>query len=184
MKREQVIREIVLELDEELIVCNLGHPCQELYKINDRPQNFYMLGSMGMALPVGIGLALSLPEKKVIVLDGDGSLLMNLGCLTTLARMQPENLLLVILDNHAYGSTGYQETAAAFGARLGDIARACGNPSLTTVLPERVGGQVKAFLRTGSPRILHLEVEKGHEPLDPIPMEPEEIRTRFMKALL
>ncbi len=184
MKRAQVIQTIVQEVDEELIVCNLGHPCQELYKIKDRPQNFYMMGSMGMALPIGLGLAVAQPNKKVIVLDGDGSLLMNLGSLTTLARVNPENLLLVILDNQAYGSTGYQPTASAFGARLEDIARACGNPSIAAAPPEKAADYVRAFLKAGNPRILHLQLEKGHDPLDPIPLEPEQVRERFMKAVL
>ncbi len=184
MKREQVIEAIVQELAGELVVCNLGHPCQELYKIKDRPQNFYMMGSMGMALPIGLGLAVAQPDKKVIVLDGDGSILMNLGCLTTLARVQPENLLLVIMDNRAYGSTGYQPTASAFGAQLEEIARACGNPSIAALPPEKAADYVRAFLKTGTPRILHLLLEKGHDPLDPIPLGPEQIKERFMKVAL
>ncbi len=184
MKRKQVIQAIMQELDRELVVCNLGHPCQELYMIKDRPQNFYMMGSMGMALPIGLGLAVSQPEKKVIVLDGDGSILMNLGCLTTLARVQPENLLLVILDNRAYGSTGYQPTATAFGAQLEDIARACGNPLIAAVPPEKAADSVRAFLKAGNPRILHLKLEKGHDSLDPVPLEPGQVRERFMKTVL
>ena len=184
MKREQVIQTIMEVVDKELVVSNLGHPCQELYKVKDRDQNFYMLGSMGQALPIGLGLALSQPEK-VIVLEGDGALLMNLGCLTTLARLRPENLLLVILDNNAYGSTGYQATATdrAFGAQLEKIAAACGNLSVTSSPPEKAADHVSSFLQSGRPSILHLPLEKGHEALSPVPLMPEEIKHRFMKAL-
>jgi len=182
MKRQQVIRSIVGELDDEIIVCNLGHPAQELYRAGDRPQNFYMLGSMGMALPIGLGLAISRPGK-VIVLEGDGSLLMNLGSLSTLAAVQPGNLLLVILDNGAYGSTGYQPTAAGGLADLGEIARAAGNPSVEAVPAEELPLRVRSFLESGLPKVIHVHLEIGHTALEPIPLTPEQIKHRFMKAI-
>ncbi len=182
MKRDEVIREIVKLLDDEIVVCNLGHPSQELYLAGDRHQNFYMLGSMGMALPIGLGLALSQP-RKVIVLEGDGSLLMNLGSLSTLATAQPNNLLLVILDNGSYGSTGYQPTATSSVANLAAIARASGNPSVETVAEKELSRKVRSSLESGLPRILHIPVEKGHASMKPIPLEPEQIKHRFMKAI-
>ena len=82
-----------------LLICNIGYPSRELFSVSDRPENFYMLGSMGMASSIGLGLALARPERRVLVLDGDGSVLMNLGSLASIAHHGPENYLLVILDN-------------------------------------------------------------------------------------
>ena len=113
-----------------LLVSNIGFPSRELYAAKDRPENFYMLGSMGLASSIGLGLALglaqSLPARRVIVLDGDGSVLMNLGTLATIAHYAPENYLLVILDNCCYGSTGSQPTCTHLGTDLAALALAAG----------------------------------------------------------
>ena len=91
MRRYEAIKKIISQLTDEIVVCNIGHPSQELYQIKDRPQNFYMLGSMGLASSIGLGIALSQP-RKVIVIEGEGSVLMNLGGLTTIGINQPKNL--------------------------------------------------------------------------------------------
>src|SRR5512137_2774142 len=114
------------EAQNALLVCNIGYPSRELFSVHDRPQNFYMLGSMGLASSIGLGLALARPERKVIVLDGDGSVLMNLGTLATIAHHAPENYLLVILDNCCYGSTGSQPTCTHLGTDLFALAKAAG----------------------------------------------------------
>ena len=104
---------------EGLYVCNIGFPSRELYAAADRPKKIYMLGSMGLASSIGLGLALVRPERKVIVLDGDGSVLMNLGALATIAHNALENYLLIILDNCCYGSTGSQPTCTSQRTELG-----------------------------------------------------------------
>ena len=109
-----------------LLISNIGFPSRELYAAKDRPENFYMLGSMGLASSIGLGLALGRPERRVIVLDGDGSVLMNLGTLATIAHYAPENYLLVILDNCCYGSTGSQPTCTHLGTDLAALALAAG----------------------------------------------------------
>ena len=91
---------------------NLGWPSKELYAVKHQPSNFYMLGSMGMVTPIGLGIALS-SSKDVIVIDGDGSLLMNPGTLATAASLAPKNLTILAIDNGAYGSTGNQPTLAS-----------------------------------------------------------------------
>ena len=107
MKRIEVIK--VISKMEGLIICNLGLPSRELYSFNDKPSCFYMLGSMGMASSIGLGLAIA-QKKKVYAIDGDGSILMNLGSLTTIAHHAPHNYCLIIIDNKSYGSTGNQPT--------------------------------------------------------------------------
>lgn len=95
------------QIEDEIVVSNIGDPSKELYKIKDRPRNFYMLGSMGLASSISLGIALSKSEN-VVCLDGDGALLMNLGSLATIANYNPKNLVLIVLDNGSYGTTGNQ----------------------------------------------------------------------------
>src|SRR5262249_33829512 len=106
------------------IVASLGHPAYDLFAAGDRPQNFYTWGSMGVASSIGLGLALARPHARVFVIDGDGSLLMNLGSLATIGLLQPANLVLVVMDNEEYATTGGQPTPTAHGADLAAAARA------------------------------------------------------------
>ncbi|UCG78377.1 MAG: sulfopyruvate decarboxylase subunit alpha [Nitrospirota bacterium] len=117
MTRYEIINEIKRYLRGKLVVCNLGFPAKELYDILDQPSNFYMLGSMGMATPIGFGLSISC-SKEVMVIDGDGSLLMNPSTLSTIAAKKPRNLTIVLIDNGVYSSTGDQPTAANRVANL------------------------------------------------------------------
>ena len=89
MARFEAIYEIMEYIDDELVVCNIGFPSRELYEINDRDENFYMIGSMGLASSIGFGLALARPDKDIVVIDGDGSLLMNMGSLVTIFANNP-----------------------------------------------------------------------------------------------
>ncbi len=91
-----------------------------------RPQNFYMLGSMGLAFPIALGVALAQPKRRVFALEGDGSLLMQLGCLSTIATLAPRNLCMVVMDNGVYQITGAQPTPAAAATDLIAVAAACG----------------------------------------------------------
>jgi sulfopyruvate decarboxylase subunit beta len=99
MRRYEAITEIIKNLEKELIVCNLGIPSKELYHLKDCDRNFYMMGSMGLASSISLGLAISNPNKEVWCIDGDGSLLMNLGSLSTIANVNPDNLTLIVIDN-------------------------------------------------------------------------------------
>ena len=105
MARYEAIQDIMNYIDEELVICNIGFPSRELYEINDRSKNFYMIGSMGLASSIGFGLALAKPYEDVVVIDGDGSLLMNMGSLVTIFANNPSNLTWIVIDNGAYGST-------------------------------------------------------------------------------
>jgi len=161
-----------------LLVGNIGYPSRELFAVHDRPENFYMLGSMGLASSIGLGLALARPEKKVIVLDGDGSVLMNLGTLATVAHHAPENYLLVILDNCCYGSTGSQPTCTHLGTDLFALAKAAGIKSARKV--ERPGDLAEALLGTG---VIVVKVEAGNAPVPIISLSPEEIVERFSRCV-
>ena len=120
-------------LTDEPVVVSLGHPAYELFAAGDRPLNFYTWGSMGLTSSIALGLALARPDRRVVALDGDGSLLMNLGSLATIAACAPANLLVLVLDNGQYGTTGGQATATAGAADLEAAARAMGVRQTATV---------------------------------------------------
>jgi sulfopyruvate decarboxylase beta subunit len=125
LTRYAILKTIAPYLDGKVVVCNLGWPSKELYSIKHQPSNFYMLGSMGMASPIGLGISLASP-KEVVVIDGDGSLLMNPGTMATAAAVATRNLTIVAIDNGAYGSTGNQPTLTASCTDLEQVAKGFG----------------------------------------------------------
>src|SRR6266849_3847147 len=133
MLRIDCLRAIYSDLEKSLVVTIMGALPAELQSLGHRTNFFYLQHAMGLASSTGLGLALCLPEQKVVVLDGDGSLLMNLGSLSTLARYRPKNLLHVVFDNESLVSVGGFPTATATGADLEAIARGAGVPRAATV---------------------------------------------------
>src|SRR6202020_2273938 len=119
-------RMVALLRHDEAVVGGIGYTNFDLWAVGQRPQNFYMLGSMGLAVPVGMGVALAQPKRKVIALEGDGSILMQLGSLATVAARGQKNLAIVIMDNGAYQITGGQQTLTEQGADIVAIARGAG----------------------------------------------------------
>ena len=133
MKRLECLEAIYDELADCAVVTIMGAVAVELYSLGHRPNFFYLEHAMGLASSMGLGIALSQPERKVVVLDGDGSVLMNLGGLTTLARYAPGNLTHIVFDNQSLLSVGGFPTATATGSDLAGIARAAGIPKAATV---------------------------------------------------
>jgi hypothetical protein len=136
MTRIEATRLIVELAGGAPIIASLGHPAYDLFAAGDRPQNLYTWGSMGLASSVGLGLALARPDVRVVVLDGDGSLLMNLGSLATIGLLGPANLVVIVMDNEEYATTGGQPTPTAHGADLDAAARALGIAKTATVRTE------------------------------------------------
>lgn len=127
MSRNNLTSRLVEKLgNEEAVVAGIGNTNFDLLDAGHRPQNFYMLGSMGLAAPIAFGVALAQPERKVFGLEGDGSILMNLGTLTTIAAQAPDNLTIIIWDNGLYQITGKQETATASVTDIVAVAAGCG----------------------------------------------------------
>ena len=133
MLRIDCLRSVYSELEHCLVVTIMGAVAAELHSLGHRPNFFYLQHAMGLASSTGLGLALCLPEQKVVVFDGDGSLLMNLGSLSTLARYLPKNLVHVVFDNESLLSVGGFPTATATGTELEGIARESGIPRTATV---------------------------------------------------
>ncbi len=177
MKRIEAIAAIAKNASDALIVCNIGFPSRELYAVRDRPENFYMLGSMGLASSIGLGLALAQPDKKVISLDGDGAVLMNLGTLATIASFAPENYLLIILDNCCYGSTGSQPTCTHLGTDLAGMAEAAGVKDVRAV-----SDLDDLHLALEGMGVVIVKVDPGNAEVPIIDISPEQILDRFRAA--
>lgn len=184
LTRLEASRIVVRGLGEgEPVVASLGHPSYDLYTAGDRPANLYTWGSMGLASSIGLGLALARPDRRVTVLDGDGSLLMNLGSLATIAALRPANLVLVVWDNERYGTTGGQPSATATVTDLAAVARGAGVERVVLV---RTSGDLEAALaasqREPGPWVIVTKVAESAPPAKP-PLDCVFIKQRFMAAL-
>ena len=184
MNRQDVIRTVLEHASgETIIVSSIADESFELFLLGDRPRNFYMLGSFGMAPSIGLGLALARRER-VIVIDGDGSLLYNLGSLATEGRYGPENLLHLVVDNGAHGATGYQPTATSSTTRLDAVAEGCGISSISVDDAASLLAALGRSLEPGGPRLIVARVGERPPVQAPLPdLGPVEIRDRFLAAL-
>ena len=147
MLRADALSAIYSDLEKHIVVTIMGAVAAELYMLGHRHNFFYLEHAMGLASSMGLGIALSMPEHKVIVIDGDGSLLMNLGTLSTMARYKPGNLLHIVFDNESLLSVGGFPTATATGTDLAGIARASGIPAVIEAnSPDSLSNAVKKAL--------------------------------------
>jgi thiamine pyrophosphate-dependent acetolactate synthase large subunit-like protein len=177
MTRLEATRVVVEAAGDAPIVASLGHPAYDLFAAGDRPQNLYTWGSMGLASSIGLGIALARPDLRVFVIDGDGSLLMNLGSLATIGLLRPENLLVVVMDNEAYATTGGQQTPTAHGADLAAAGVAAGIPAVTVVRDEI---ELRAALP--SSRLVVAKVGES-APASRPPNDCVFLKQRFMSAI-
>ena len=182
MIRSDVLRDIAPIIRDHLVICNIGLPSQELHLIDDQPTNFYMLGTMGLASSIGLGLALA-QNKKVIAIDGDGSVLTNFGTLPTIANNVADNFILLIVDNGSYGSTGDQPTYAGKKTSLAAVAKACGCEHVVECQAEDTGKAIQTALDGDQMTIIVAKCESGNIKVPVITMDPVVIRDRFMKSV-
>jgi thiamine pyrophosphate-dependent acetolactate synthase large subunit-like protein len=181
--RLDATRALVGVARDAAVVASLGHPAYDLFTAGDRPEHFYTWGSMGVASSVGLGIAMARPERTVIALDGDGSLLMNLGSLATIAAVAPANFILVVWDNGEYGTTGGQPTATARGADLAGAATALGIAQVTTVASiEPLTVALAEAMAGGGPAVIVAKVDES-APVAKPPLDYVLLKERFMKAM-
>ena len=183
MNALDVCRQIVAASGDQPIVASLGHPAYDLFAAGDRPANFYTWGSMGLASSIGLGLAVAQPSRRVFVLDGDGSLLMNLGSLATIGWTRPSNLVVIVLDNERYATTGGQQTATAHGTDLEAAGRAMG---IVATAAARCADELRAALEQAASRpgpwLIIAEVVDSTPSAKP-PLDCVFIKQRFMSAI-
>jgi sulfopyruvate decarboxylase alpha subunit len=183
MTRLDATRSMTSWFGDRAVVASLGHPAYDLFAAGDRPANFYTWGSMGLASSIGLGLAMAQPEKRVVVLDGDGSLLMNLGSLATIGWVQPKNLVVIVWDNGVYGTTGGQDTATVHGTNLAGAATAMGISNVATA--ETIDGLARVLDRVDAepgPWVVVVKVTENMPAVKP-PLDCVYIKQRFMAAI-
>ncbi len=169
--------------NEEAVIGGIGNTNFDLWAAGHRPQNFYMLGSMGLALPIALGVALAQPNRRVFALEGDGSLLMQLGSLTTIAALAPENLTMVVMDNGIYQITGAQPTPAAGVADIVAIAAASGLANSVWASDEEDFERlIDQALSTRGPMLIGVRID-DKPGVGTTRRDPAQIRERFMLGL-
>jgi len=182
MIRSDILRDIAPILSNQLVVCNIGLPSQELHMIDDQDSNFYMLGTMGLSSSIGLGVALA-QDKTVISIDGDGSVLTNFGTLPTIANNVSDNFILLIIDNGSYGSTGDQPTYAGKKTSLTAVAIACGCENVIECRAEETGSVLEAAIDSKRMTIIVSKCESGNIKVPVITIDPVVIRDRFMNEV-
>ena len=184
LDRREVVKAILDRRGDALVVTGLGSSCYDA-GVYDNPNTFYLWGAMGAAAMMGLGLALAQPQRRVVVITGDGEMLMGLGSLATIAAKQPANLSIVVLDNELYAETGMQPTHTARGVDLGGIARAAGFAVADTVRDEKsLASAVTALYDTKGTAFFDVKVTSKRYPMSIRLRDGAHIKNRFRENLL
>jgi len=183
LRRLDATKVVLKHIGNRPIVSNLGPTTDELWHSGHRARNFYTYGAMGLCSSIALGIALSTSEK-VVSLDGDGSLLMNMGTIATIGREKPSNLIVIVWDNEEWGQTGHQPSHTAINTDLEQVAQACGIPRTATVATEE---ELEAIFQTAlgaeGPWFIVAKIqEAGYLPVAPI--EPEMTLYRFRETFV
>ena len=183
MTLEEAVSALRPHLGDAVVVHANGHISRRSFSVEDRPGNFYMIGSMGLASAIGLGLSIARPTRPTIVFDGDGNLLMNFGILAMVGGLQPRRFVHVVFDNEVYGSTGNQASPSR-GVRLDRVAAAAGYRSSVGVTEAGdVEQAVQQALTTEGPHFVLAKVTADEADVPRIPFSPAEIRDRFRGSL-
>ncbi len=185
LQRRDVVARILRDRGEALVVTGLGSATWDVAACGDNDANFYLWGGMGGAAVTGLGLALAQPERRVLVITGDGEMLMGLGSLATVAAQAPPNLAIAVLDNERYGETGMQETHTAHAVDMAGMAEAAGFRATATVVGEAdLEAQVPVLLEAPGPVFVTVKVTADPVPLVLPPRDGTWLKHRFRGALL
>jgi phosphonopyruvate decarboxylase/sulfopyruvate decarboxylase subunit beta len=184
IRRAEAIAIVLSRLDDEIVVTANGWISRETCAADDRDENFYMLGSMGLASSIALGIAIAQPSRGVVVLDGDGNLLMTLGTLAMIAERRPQKFVHVVLDNEVYGSTGGQRSLTT-AVDLDAIARAAGYVHVMRACePEKIARAIDDLLQKDGPSFLLIKVAAEADGDAPrVPHDAEAIVARVRRSL-
>ena len=181
LRRREVVRDLLKERKNLLVVAGLGSTAWDITAAGDHDLSFPLWGAMGQAAMIGLGIALAQPKRRVLVITGDGEMLMGLGALATIGVQQPKNLTIAVIDNERYGETGMQRTHTAHGVDMAAVAEACGFRNSEVVRKKKDLGKI--VHQTQGPNFLQIKVAAEKLPLVLPPHDGVHLKERFRKAL-
>tara|TARA_B110001454_G_scaffold219082_1_gene249806 strand:+ start:31 stop:582 length:552 start_codon:yes stop_codon:yes gene_type:complete len=180
--RKDAVEVVCKYAKNDVIVSANGFISRDLHSSLEKNTNFYMIGSMGLASSIGLGIALKKPKKRIFVFDGDGNILMNLGSLVTIGSLQPKNLIHIIFDNKIHESTGGQPTFAD-KISISKIAKATNYTVFSVKTKKILENVLKKSHRLNGPILIHVLVTKSKEKSSRVEISPKKIKDRFMNAI-
>jgi len=181
--RKQAIKIIAKRISSEPIVAANGYVSRDLFAVSDNKSNFYMIGSMGLASSIALGISLKKPKRKIFVFDGDGNILMNLGSLTTIGALQPKNLVHVIFDNSSHDSTGGQPTNTK-KISLDKIGKSANYKHVfKTSSATKLTKIIDKIMNLSGPIMILVKIQKTKKTSKRVSFKPTLIKDRFMKTL-
>jgi len=184
LDRREFVKNLLVDREDLLVVCGLGTPTYDVAACGDHPLNFYLWGAMGGAAMIGLGLALARPERRVLVLTGDGEALMGMGSLATIGVKRPGNLVVIVLDNQHYGETGMQPSHTRAGIDLVAVAKACKFADGLHVSEMRDADRVRALVHGGrGPILVQARIASDDAPRVLPTRDGHALKLRFMQAL-
>ena len=183
MIRKEAIKIISENIGKNPIVSANGFMSRDLFEVNDKESNFYMIGSMGLASSIGLGIALKNPKKRVFVFDGDGNILMNLGSLVTIGSMVPKNLVHIIFDNSVHESTGKQPTNSK-KIKIENLAKAAKYKVFVIKSKKAIIDTIKKIKSMPGPIMIVIKIKPSNYVSTRVTLEPKTIKNRFSRSLL
>ena len=185
LRRRDVVKALLSGRGRLLVVAGLGSSAWDCAAAGDHPLTFPLWGAMGSACMIGLGLALAQPKRRVLIVTGDGEMLMGLGSLATIGVQRPSNLAVVVLDNERYGETGMQKTHTAYGIDLAAVALACGFAKVRIIRKStEISSMRSGVYRAAGPLLFQVKVKPDSPALVLPPRDGEHLKTRFRAALL
>jgi thiamine pyrophosphate-dependent acetolactate synthase large subunit-like protein len=185
LKRRAVARALLKDRGGLLVIGGLGAPAWDITAAGDCPENLPLWGGMGGAAMMGLGLAIAQPTRQVLVLTGDGEMLMGVGSLATIAVQQPKNLSIVVVDNEHYGETGMQETHTKHGVDLAGMAKAAGIADCRLIRTAAEVHALRAAIHAGAgPIFAQIKIDESTEPLVLPPREASILQARMREAIM
>ncbi len=182
MIRKDAIKIISKLVDNDLIISANGFISRDLFEVDDKNSNFYMIGSMGLASSIGLGIALKNSKKKVYIFDGDGNILMNLGSLVTIGSLKPKNLVQIIFDNNSHESTGGQPTSSKI-IQIDNIAKMTNFKVFQANTKDELEKKFKRIKNIPGPIFLLVKINKSSTVSKRVSIKPALIKNRFMNSL-
>ena len=182
MIRKEAVKLIAEQIGDSPIVSANGFMSRDLFEVNDKKSNFYMIGSMGLTSSIGLGLAIKNPKKRIFVFDGDGNILMNLGSMVTIGSIKPKNLIHIVFDNNSHESTGGQPTNSS-KINLEKIAKAGNYKTFTIKTRIQLQYVLSKIKKLEGPIFLLVKITTSKERSKRVSWKPKTIRDRVMESL-